>query len=100
MMSSGKNGELGGLAALATQTETVKVQRSRKFTFLSKFYCCNRSYSQFNFPVSTAYHLVFTSTMKSCVVFGCHHKAGKTGSEGISFYRLLLKNKEWLKKKG
>ena len=36
--------------------------------------------------------------MKSCVVFGCHHKAGKKGSEGISFYRLPLKNKELLKK--
>ena len=34
---------------------------------------------------------------KSCVVFGCHNRAGKPGCEGLSFYRLLLKNKKLLK---
>ena len=34
---------------------------------------------------------------KSCVVFGCHNWHGKKGCEGLSFYRLPLKNEELLR---
>ena len=32
--------------------------------------------------------------MKSCAVFGCNSKSGKTSGRGVSFYRLPLKDKD------